>query len=166
MKLSGTKNNLIAELATADLDPEKIYEMEIREPRTRRSLDANAYYWSLLHRYAEWAGRSDVYMHNDILAHYGQPEEMNGEPVFLVMADNDTYLELPYIHLKATSETRMGEKDFKLYRTYRVMRGSHEYDTKQFSRLVDGLIQEIKGSDAPIETMTPAELAVLKGYVA
>lgn len=165
MKLTGKKNNLIAELAIADLDPEKIYEMEIREPRKKRSLDANAYYHSLLHRYAEWSGRSDAYVHNDILGHYGVPEEMDGEPVYMVMVDNEYYRELEYIHLRATSDVRMGE-DLKLYRTYRVMRGSHEYDTKQFSRLVDGLIQEIKGSDAPIETMTPAELAVLKGYVA
>ncbi len=46
------------------------------------------------------------------------------------------------------------------------MRGSRYYDTKQFSRLIDGLIQTIIGSDAPIETMTPAELASLKGYAA
>ena len=147
------------------LDPAKVYQLEVKEPKKRRSLDANAYYWALLHRYAEWAGRSDVYVHNDILAHYGQPEEMDGEPLYIVMPDNDKYMELSYIHLKATTQTKQGI-DMKLYRTYRVMRGSHEYDTAQFSRLVDGLIQEIKGSDAPIETMTPAELAVLKGYVA
>lgn len=164
MRLRGQKNQLIAELAIADLDPDKVYEMEIREPRKKRSLDANAYYWLLLHRYAEWAGRSDAYVHNDILAHYGQPEEACGEPVYMVMVDNDFYKELDYIHLKATSDVRMGE-DLKMYRTYRVMRGSHEYDTKEFSRIVDGLIQEIKGSDAPIETMTPAELATLKGYI-
>ena len=142
-----------------------MYEIEIREPKRKRSLDANSYYWALLHRYAVWAGRSDIYMHNDILAHYGVPEEMDGKPVFLVMIDSDAYKELDYIHLRSTSDVRLGE-DLKMYRTYRVMKGSHDYDTAQFSRIVDGLIQEIKGSDAPIETMTPAELAVLKGYVA
>lgn len=142
-----------------------MYELEIREPKRKRSLDANSYYWSLLHRYAEWAGKSDVYMHNEILAHYGQPEEIDGEPVYVVMIDNDFYKELDYIHLRRTSEVKIGN-DFKPYRTYRVMRGSKTYDTKEFSRLVDGLIQEIIGSDAPIETMTPAELAVLKGYAA
>ena len=165
MRLRGLKNQLIAELAIADLAPDKVYEMEIREPKRKRSLDANSYYWQLLHRYAEWAGRTDAYVHNDILAHYGQPEEMEGKPVYMVMVDTIAYMELDYIHLKATSDVRMGE-DLKLYRTYRVMRGSHSYDTKEFSRIVDGLINEIKGSDAPIETMTPAELEKLKGYIA
>ena len=39
-------------------------------------------------------------------------------------------------------------------------------NTAEFSRLVDGLIQEIKGSGAEIETMTPQELERLKGYEA
>lgn len=149
----------------ADLDPETEYELEVRLPKKKRSLDANSYYWVLLHRYAEWAGRSDVYMHNEILAHYGQPEEIDGKPVYVVMIDTDAYKELEYIHLRATSDVRLGD-DLRTYRTYRVMRGSKTYDTKEFSRLVDGLIQEIIGSEAPIETMTPAELAVLKGYAA
>lgn len=144
---------------------QKTYKAEITVPKKKRSLDANGYYWLLLHRFAEWARVSDTWVHNDILARFGQPEQIEGRPVYLVMVDSPAYKELSYIHLKPTSELKEGN-DGKLYRTFVVMRGSHEYDTAEFSRLVDGLIQDIQGSGAPIETMTPAELATLKGYVA
>ena len=80
----------------------------------------------------------------------------------MLLLDSINYKELPYVHLKWSRYTQT--INGKTYRGYVVMKGSHEYDTKEFSRLVDGLIQTIIGSNAPIETMTPAELATLKGY--
>ena len=154
----------MVEILKAGLDAEKIYICEIKENRRKRSLDANAYYWSLLHQYADWARHSDTYIHNDILSRFGQPQMENGKYLTLTMLETVRWQELPYIHLRPTSKVFMSDTDLRMYRTYIVMRGSHEYDTKEFSRLVDGLIEEIKGSDAPIQTMTPAELAVLKGY--
>ena len=44
----------------------------------------------------------------------------------------------------------------KLYRVYVVMRGSHTYDTKEMSRLIDGTVQEAK--EHGIETLPPDEL--------
>lgn len=166
MKITGTINQIMIELIRSALDQEKTFVCDIKEQKKKRSLDANSYYWSLLHRYAEWSRRSDIWIHNDILSRFGQPQTENGRNLTLWMLDSVEWHELPYIHVRPTSETVMSREDFKTYRAYVVMRGSHEYDTKEFSRLVDGLIQDIQGSDAPIETMTPAELAVLKGYIA
>lgn len=149
----------------ANLDSQKVYRLEVTEPKRKRSLDANGYYWLLLNQFARWARVSDTWLHNDILARFGQPEQIEGRPMYLVMVDTPAYKELSYIHLRPTSELKEGV-DGKMYRTYVVMRGSHSYDTAEFSRLIDGLIQDIQGSGAPIETMTPAELAMLKGYVA
>jgi hypothetical protein len=42
------------------------------------------------------------------------------------------------------------------------MKNSSEYDTKEYARLIEGLIQTIQGDDAPIETLTPDEMAKLK----
>lgn len=149
----------------SELDSKKQYKAEITEPKKKRSLDANGYYWTLLNKFARWARVSETWLHNDILARFGQPELIEGRRMYLVMADSPAYKELSYIHLKPTSETKEGS-DGKIYRTFVVMRGSHDYDTAEFSRLVDGLIQDIICSGAPIETMTPAELATLKGYAA
>lgn len=164
MKVSGTKEELIVLLAKTELVPGKVYEMEITDP-DKRSLTANRYYYKLLSLFATWGHRSNAWQHNDILEHYGEPEIIDGKPVWLVMKDNDKYKELSYIHLKPTSQTKIG-KDGETYRTYVKMQDSHTMNSKQFSRLIDGLINEIKGSDAPIETMTPRELEQLEGYEA
>lgn len=162
VKETGTPIQLAAAIVRLRLEPDTKYKMTLTECKTR-SLTANAYYWTLVHEYAVWSGRSDIYVHNDILEHYGVPEEIDGEPAYMLLPDTDRYRELSYIHLRPTAETRP-HKSGKMYRLYRVIRGSHEYDSRQFSRLVDGLIQEIRGSGADIETMTPAELSRLRGY--
>jgi hypothetical protein len=48
----------------------------------------------------------------------------------------------------------------KLYRVYIVMKGSHTYDTKQMSVLIDGTVGEAK--DLGIETLPPHELERMK----
>lgn len=164
MKVSGTKDELIVLLAKAELVSGKVYEMEVTDP-DKRSLTANRYYWKLATLFARYEKRSLAYIHNDIMEHYGEAEFIDGHPVWLVMADNDKYKELSYIHLKPTSQVKFGQ-DGTAYRTYVKMVNSHEMTTAQFSRLIDGLIQEIKASEAPIETMTPRELEQLAGYEA
>lgn len=159
MELSGTINQILMQLLKAALDPTKEWECVVREKRNRRGLNANAYYWQLVGKLAEWSGKSEIYIHNDMIEHYGQPEPEEG---CMLLLDSINYKELPYVHLKWSRYTQV--INGKIYRGYVVMKGSHEYDTKEFSRLIDGLIQTIIGSDAPIETMTPAELSALKGY--
>jgi len=142
---------------------DELLDISISKHRGKRSLDANGYYHALLHKYAEYEGVSDDYIHNDILGRYGQPMLEDGKMVYLVMADNDRYKELSYIHLKATDEVNEG-RDGTVYRTFLVMKNSREYNTFEFSRIIDGLIQDIKSSGAMIETMTPAQLRELDGY--
>ena len=165
MEITGNINQIMMHLLGAALDPTKEWVCEVREKRTRRGLSANAYYWTLVDKLAKWSGKSEIYIHNDMLEHYGQPELQDGEPIYMMLLDTINYKELAYAHLAWTGNVRYGDNG-KVYRAYKVMKGSHEYDTKEFSRLVDGLIQTIIGCDAPIETMTPAELATLKGYAA
>lgn len=43
---------------------------------------------------------------------------------------------------------------------YRIYRGSHTYDTKEMSVLIDGTVADAK--ELGIETATPAEIAEMK----
>ena len=43
-----------------------------------------------------------------------------------------------------------------MYRTYMMLKGSSEYDTKEMSHLIDGLVSECK--EMGIETLPPEEL--------
>ena len=61
--------------------------------------------------------------------------------------------------MKPTSEVKVGS-DGSPYRTYILMRGSHQYNSKEMSVLIDGLVSECKEHN--IETLTPEELARLR----
>lgn len=161
MKLKGTIPNLIPALLKLDLTAE--FDLDVKPHKDKRSLTANSYYWSLLNQFARWAGRSDAYIHNDILAHYGQPY---GEGFEAWIPDEPEAefkaMESATYHMRPTDEVVWFEGENR--RKWLLMKGSSEMDTGEFSRLVDGLIQTIQGSGADIETMTPAELETLKGY--
>ena len=128
--------------------------------RQKRSLDANAYYWQLITKLAEAMHVSKGCMHNMILRKYGQREYIEGKLVTLSLPDTDkaekTALEAETYHIGPTSQVRKG-KDGTMYRTYVMYRGSHDYDTREMSELINGLVSECKESG--IETLTPAELA-------
>ena len=162
MKLSGTKEKLISDLVYS-LESGKNYDIEVKEPS--RTLTANAYYWQLLHQYAVYEKRSDAYIHNGIIARFGEDMTYDGQVLYVVIPDDERWRENMEIHLRPTSEVRIGT-DGKTYRTFIQRAGSRTYSKRQFSRLIDGLIEDIKGSEAPIQTMTPSELERLKGYEA
>ena len=65
-------------------------------------------------------------------------------------------------HLQPTSQVREGN-DGIMYRTYKLLRGSHTYNSEEMARLIDGLIGCCK--DAGIldaEIATPDEKRLLK----
>ena len=65
-------------------------------------------------------------------------------------------------HLLPTSQVREG-KDRVMYRTYKLLRGSHTYNTEEMSRLIDGMITMCKETGIPdAEIATPDEKRLLK----
>ena len=133
--------------------------VELKQYREKRSLDANAYYWVLVGKLADIAGQSNAWVHNHMLRKYGQIMVIDDQGVYTVLPDSDEAQkaidEAETYHLKPTSQVKPG-KGGKMYRTYMMLRGSSDYDTKEMSRLIDGLVSECK--EAGIETLPPAEL--------
>lgn len=132
--------------------------VEVKRWRERRSLDSNAYYWVLLSRLAETLRISKPRLHNILLRRYGQILTVDGQQAIVMLPDTEeaeeTALEALTFHVKPTSQVRSG---FPVdYRGYVLLRGSSDYDTKEMSALLDGLIDECKA--VGIETATPAEL--------
>lgn len=131
--------------------------------REKRSLDANAYYWKLLSKVAEAMHVSMPFAHNFFLRRYGQIELFDDQAVYVVIPDTDEaekrVWEAETYHLKPTSQVKTG-KDGRMYRTYMMLRGSSSYDTKEMSKLIDGLVSEAK--EMGIETLPPNELEHMK----
>lgn len=127
--------------------------------RNKRSLNANAYFHVLIGKIAGAVHSSTTEVHNKMICRYGQPEIMEDRLLTVILLDSIPWEKLDYIHLKPTSATRTLD-DGKLYRVYYVMRGSHTYDTKEMSVLIDGTVSEAQ--ELGIETLTPDELERMK----
>ena len=141
----------------------KPIQFTIKERKARRSLDANAYYWLLLGKLGDALRISKSELHNIMLRRYGQFYIVDGQAVYIVIPDTDEAQKKvdndEHFHLRPTSQVKMG-KDRKMYRTYMLLKGSHEFDSREMSILIDGLVSECK--EAGIETATPEEIARMK----
>jgi len=135
------------------------FAVEIKRLRRKRSLDANAYYWVLVGEIAKAIGSTDIEVHNWLLMDYGEPRMTgDGVPNFVLMSDSVDYMRSEKYHLRPTDMTEV--RDGVQYRWFVEMKGSHEYDTREMSRLIDGTVSEAKALG--IETMTPDQIEELK----
>lgn len=138
---------------------DKPLSVELKQYRKKRSLDANAYYWKLVGELAGVIDQSNAWIHNDMLRRFGQIEIIDGHGVYIVIPDTDDAQkkvdEAQSYHLKPTDDVNEG-KGGVMYRTYMMLRGSSSYDTKEMSRLINGLVSDCQ--EHGIETMTPDEL--------
>lgn len=148
-------------LPMADLEKYKGRDLRVTlvEWREKRSLDANAYYWVLVGKMADALKVSSPRMHNLLLRRYGAVEQYGGQNCYVVIPDTDEaaerVLEAETYHLRPTSQVKEGT-DGTMWRTYQMLKGSHLYDTKEMSRLIDGIVSECK--EMGIETMTPEQI--------
>lgn len=138
----------------------KVLRITVKQWRKKRSLDANAYYWVLITKLAEALHISKPRCHNLMLRRYGQNLMIDGAGVYIRIPDTEkaeeTALEASEYHIRPTSEVVSGNQGVN-YRTYVMLKGSHQYDTEEMSQLIDGLVEECKAMG--IETLPPEELA-------
>lgn len=62
-------------------------------------------------------------------------------------------------HIRPTSEVRF-DKNGSPFRTYIMMRGSSDYDTKEMASLIDGVVSECR--QMGISTLPPDEIERMK----
>lgn len=131
---------LLQGLIETDLD------IEVKKHREKRSLDANAYMWTLLDKLAAKLGstKNEVYMHYIRTVGVSDIFECREEAFQMLRA---TFKEAEII-----DEWFIGEVHILQVRGYY---GTHLYDTAQFSRFLDEIIEDCK--EQGIETATPEE---------
>lgn len=133
------------------IQDEEILSITAEPLRKKRSLSANAYFFVLVTKIADALRASKTEIHNRLIREYGQYEYIDGSIPTFAVDDRfaDEMLNRSDIHLKP--EGRIGDRV-----RLAVMRGSHTYNTKEMSVLIDGTISEAK--ELGIETLPPAEL--------
>ena len=135
--------------------PEGDLDIRVKKWREARSRDANAYYWALTNQIAGIVGATKDEIHYENVLRYGYFYDPLSPIVVTAKADMrqiDGY----WKYIK-DMETENG-----LFKVYLPMRGSHTYDTAEFSRFLDHVIEDAK--ELGIETETPEELARMEGY--
>lgn len=142
---------LTAMLANGDTET-----YELKKHRVKRTLTQNAYYWTLVGKVAEAMGITNNEVHNQMIADYGY---VDTDMKDIIMRDSIDWKKLDTLHVRPTAQIRVLGNGV-LYRVFYVMRGSSTYNTKEMSRLVDGIIQEAQ--NLGIETLTPHELEQIR----
>lgn len=129
-------------------DIEKL-SIEIKQYREKRSLNANAYAWKLIGEIADVlrASKEDIYL--EMLKRYGQSEIVS---VLSHIPIHD--------YVKYCTEAGESKLNGKFFKHYKVYKGSSEFDTREMSILIDGIVSEAK--ELGIQTETPEMLAKMK----
>lgn len=139
------------------LEPEDL-NVELTKYRERRSLDANAYFHVLVSKIAGATGENNINIKNKMISEYGEYEYLDGKVITITtQIPPEAVRELEAVHWQYYSTVFKGDKPFY---NYLVMRGSHTYDTKEMSRLIEGAVYEAK--ELGIETLTPEEIERLE----
>ena len=143
--------NHLEEIKTAT-DNKKLLDVEIKPHRERRSLDANAYFWTILTKIAEVLRTTTDELYLIMLERYGHVYDY-----VLVVPDAVDRLKKEFRTVKEIGKGKIGSTEAI---QLQVFYGSSTYDSKQMARLIDGVVSEAK--ELGIETMTPNEIAAIK----
>lgn len=145
-----------AEKLLNEVKKEKEYNVEIKQYRKKRSLDANAYMWTLCDKISQVVPettKEDVY--RDAIHHVG---------VFETFPLKDDAVER-WIERWQTNGTGWISEVLHKAKTpgYTIVisyYGSSTYNTKEMSRLIDNVVMTAK--ECGVETLTPDELEQMK----
>ena len=136
---------------------DKLYDLEVKEHRKKRSLDANAYAWVLINKIADALRITPKEIYRQAIQNVGGNYEIL--PVKAEAAE----------HFKQVWEAQglgwpcvdMGKSKIDGYRNLRAYYGSSTYSTTQMAQLIDILIQDCRALD--IEVKSDEEIASIMG---
>ena len=122
---------------------------KIDQHRDKRSLNANNYAWALLTQIGNATRKSKEAVYFDMLKDYGQSEMISVKAHIKL----DQYIK----YYEEAGETTLNGTLFKHYKVYK---GSSEFDKREMSIFIDGVVQE--ATNLGIDVRTPDEIAKLK----
>lgn len=132
-----------------DLKDKDKLSIDVKPYRQKRSLNANSYAWKLIGEIADVlrAGKDEIYL--KCLKRYGQSELIS--VLSHVPISN---------YVKYYEEAGESKLNGKMFTHYRVYKGSSEFDTREMSIFIDGVVSEAK--NLGIQTDTPNQIAEMK----
>ena len=143
-KANDIGNQYFREYKEGRYKKDKIYKMEVKELKGDKSEKQRNMYWTCLRQYALALREPQTKIHNQNLSRLGyiktESKVVNGEvvakPILRYMKKGWDYENSP-LHFLPTGKEKDGEDE------YYVLQSSEDFDTQQYSELIDYLINEI-----------------------
>ncbi len=117
-----------------ELDPNKKYDVEIKQHRNKRSHNANSYAWHLIGEIASVLNSDKDSIYQIMLKRYGVSD--------VIPIANEVPIKCYFKYYDI--ESNNGK-----YTWYKVYKGSSQYDTKKMSVFINGIVSECKEMDIP-----------------
>jgi hypothetical protein len=131
MKIAGTVKQIVPELLKLEMD--KVYICEIKQPKSKRSLEQNRLLWKLIHSIAKATFQDDLDVYCAVL------EKADALSDYVITAqDMEETLRKSFRGVKFI---RMQEVNGRECCVYKVYLGSSKMDTKEMTELLDITLQ-------------------------
>ena len=131
MKIVGTIEELISELKK--LDKNKLYSMEVKEPKSQRSLRQNRLLWELVNKIAKETHQDDM----DVYC--GALERANALSDYVITAyDMEDALRRQFRGVKFIRKQEVNGKECNVYKVYL---GSSKMSVKEMNELLEIVFQ-------------------------
>ena len=128
---------------------DKELEIEIKEYKEKRSLNANALLWKLCNELGNKLRISKKEVYLMALKNYGQSE--------VISIQSDVNIQGYFKYFEKIGTGKINNKEFTHYKIYK---GSSEYNTLEMSILLDGVVQEAK--EQGIQVLSASEIDLIK----
>ena len=131
IKLSGKIAEIIPEMLKMDMD--KLYTVEIKEPKSKRSLEQNKMLWQLIHTIAKKQHQDDMEVYCALL------ERADAKSDYIITAyDMEDDLRKCFRGVRFVRKQEVNGKDCNIYKVYI---GSSKMNTKEMTELLDITLQ-------------------------
>ena len=127
---------------------DRLYDIEVKEHRKKRSLDANAYAWVLINKIADALRITPIEIYRQAIQYISGNSE-----IIPIKQEAVEQFKQAWSHNGIGWITRdMGKSKIPGYMNLMVYYGSSVYDTKQMSELIDHLVQDCRALDIEIKS--------------
>lgn len=139
------------DLSRLDALRDVLCDVTIKKWHPKRSLTANAYCWVLCQKLAEVLNTSKEEVYEAQLQKYGYFLLNEDESPVTITVSSRVDMSRIDGHFRFCKESRDGR-----FKSYILIRGTSNYDSKEMAHFIDGLVYECK--EQGIETLPPGEL--------
>ena len=131
LKLSGKIKDIIPDLLKLDMD--KLFVVEVKEPKSKRSLEQNKMLWQLIHSIAKKQHQDDMEVYCALL------ERADALSDYIITAyDMEDELRKCFRGVRFIRKQQVNGKDCNIYKVYI---GSSKMNTKEMTELLDIALQ-------------------------